>query len=100
MPRAGFVSKMSKSAAREAVNRIVAEEIGNRERNKLWRFGEFVELVYVPYYTRKWKDSTRANNVNRVNVHLVAAFAERELNGSRRSKSGRRRLISLRKACK
>ena len=80
----GFVNKLSKSQAREAVNRIVAEENAKRETDKIWRFGEFVELVYVPYYSRKWKDSTRANNVNRVNVHLVAAFGERELTGFRR----------------
>lgn len=80
----GFVNKMSKSQAREAVNRIVAEENAKRDSNKAWRFGEFVELVYVPYYSRKWKSSTRANNVNRVNVHLVAAFGERELTGFRR----------------
>ena len=80
----GFVTKMSKSAAREAVNRIVAEENARRQENKIWRFGEFVELVYFPYYSRKWKQSTRENNVNRINVHLVAAFDERELTGFRR----------------
>jgi integrase len=80
----GFVNKLSKSQAREAVNRIVAEENAKRETDKIWRFGEFVELVHFPYYSRKWKHSTRANNVNRVNVHLVAAFGERELTGFRR----------------
>src|ERR1039457_4781436 len=80
----GFVNKMSKSAAREAVNRIVAEESAKRESNKTWRFGEFVELVYFPYYSRKWKHSTRANNVNRINAHVVAPFGERELTGFRR----------------
>jgi integrase len=80
----GLVNKMSKSAAREAVNRIVAEERAKRETNKIWLFGEFVEQVYFPYYSRKWKDSTRENNVNRATVHLVAAFGERELTGFRR----------------
>jgi hypothetical protein len=75
----GFVKKMSKSQAREAVNHIVAAENARRQENKTWRFGEFVEQVYVPYYSRKWKGSTRENNVNRVSVHLVAAFGEREL---------------------
>jgi hypothetical protein len=72
------------SLAREAVNRIVAEESAKRETNKIWRFGEFAEQVYFPYYSRKWKSSTRENNVNRVTVHLVAAFGERELTGFRR----------------
>ena len=40
--------------------------------------------VYFPYYSRKWKDSTRENNVNRVSVHLVAPFKDRELSGFRR----------------
>ena len=58
---------------------IVAEENARRQENKIRRFGEFVELVYFPYYSRKWKASTRENNVNRVNVHLVSVFGEREL---------------------
>ena len=80
----GFVKDMSKTEAREAVNRIVTEENAKRQTNRVWRFGEFVEEVYFPYYSRKWKDSTRENNVNRVSVHLVAAFGERELSSFRR----------------
>jgi integrase len=80
----GFVNKMSKSAAREAVSGIVAEESAKHENNKTWQFGEFVKHVYFPFYSRKWKDSTRENNVNRVSVHLVAAFDDRELSGFRR----------------
>ena len=64
----GFVNKLPKSAAREAVNRIVAEENAKRDNGKAWQFGEFVEQVYFPFYTRKWKHSTKANNVNRVNA--------------------------------
>jgi integrase len=75
----GLVKKMSKSEAREAIKKIVTEENAKRDSNRIWRFGEFVELVYFPYYTRKWKHSTRTNNVNRINVHLVAVFGEREL---------------------
>ena len=55
-----------------------------REQNRAWKFGEFVEQVYFPYYSRKWKDSTRENNVNRVSVHLVARFEDRELSSFRR----------------
>jgi integrase len=80
----GFINKMSKSAAREAVNRIVAEENARRQENKIWRFGEFVELVYFPYYSRKWKRSTRESVVSRINFHLVTEFGERELTGFRR----------------
>ena len=80
----GFIKEMSKSKAREAVNRIVAEENAKRESNRIWRFGEFAEHVYFPYYSRKWKASTRENNVNRMSVHLVEVFRERELSGFRR----------------
>jgi integrase len=80
----GFVSKMSKTQAREAVKRLAAEEDAKRQTSRTWHFGEFVELVYFPYYSRKWKDSTRENNLNRVSVHLVRAFKDRELAGFRR----------------
>lgn len=57
----------------------VAEVNVRREHNRVWCFGEFVAEVYFPYYGRKWKDSTKDNNVNRVSVHLVSTFGEREL---------------------
>ena len=34
--------------------------------------------------SRKWKDSTKENNVNRVSVHLVSKFGRLELSGFRR----------------
>jgi integrase len=80
----GSVRDMTKSKAREEVARIVAGERAKREMNRAWKFGEFVEHIYFPYYSRKWKHSTRENNVNRVSVHLVAPFGDRELSGFRR----------------
>src|SRR5580704_8180580 len=80
----GLVRDMTKSEAREAVNRIVTEVNARREQNRIWRFGEFVAEVYFPYYSRKWKDSTRENNVNRVSVHLVGRFGALELARFRR----------------
>lgn len=80
----GLVKDMSKSKAREAVNRIVAEENAKRQANRCWHFGEFVDEVYIPYYSRKWKKSTRENNVNRTKIHLVASFGDRELSGIQR----------------
>ena len=80
----GLVKDMSKSKAREAVNRIVAEENAKRQANRCWHFGEFVDEVYVPYYSRKWKKSTRENNVNRTKIHLVVNFKDRELSGIQR----------------
>jgi integrase len=80
----GLVKDLSKSDARAAVNRIVTEINAKRDQNRIWKFGEFVTEVYVPYYSRKWKQSTRMNNVNRVAVHLVASFRDRKLSSFRR----------------
>jgi hypothetical protein len=77
----GLVSEMSKGNAREAVAKIVA---GLKRETRGTTFGEFVERVYFSYYSRKWKDSTRENNVNRISVHLVAPYGERELSSFRR----------------
>ncbi|HEX4231155.1 MAG TPA: tyrosine-type recombinase/integrase [Bryobacteraceae bacterium] len=70
---------MSKSDAREEVGRIVKELMARHLEGKVWRFGEFVGEVYFPYYKRKWKNSTRDNNVSRVQFHLVSKYDEREL---------------------
>jgi len=80
----GFIKEMTKGKAKEEVARIVAEARARREANRAWKFGEFVEQIYFPYYSRKWKDSTRENNINRVTVHLVSEFAGRELRSFRR----------------
>ena len=80
----GSVKEMTKGQAREKVAKIVAEENAKRESDRVWKFGEFVELIYLPYYTRKWKQSTRQENFQRINNHLVGAFGERELSAFRR----------------
>src|SRR6266849_6383978 len=80
----GLVNEMSKSDARAVVDRIVTEVNTKQKQNRVWKFNEFVKEVYFPYYSRKWKQSTRENNVNRVSVHLVASFGERELSSLKR----------------
>jgi len=80
----GFVKEMSKTEARDEIRRLVEEERARRETNRVWKFGEFVEQTYFPFYSRKWKASTRENNVNRVSVHLVSEFGDRELPSFRR----------------
>jgi integrase len=77
----GFVKDMTKSKAREEVARIVAEENAKHEAIRVWHFGEFVEQVVFPYYSRKWKASTRGTTMNRISIHLVAALRDRELSG-------------------
>ena len=80
----GFVREMTKGEAKEEVTRIVSEVRARSEVNKAWKFGEFVEQIYFPYYSRKWKSSTRENNINRMTIHLVSAFNDRELQSFRR----------------
>jgi integrase len=80
----GFVKEMSKTEARDEIRRLVEEERAKRETDRIWKFGEFVDQIYFPFYSRKWKPSTRENNVNRVSVHLVSEFGERELASFRR----------------
>lgn len=80
----GFIKEMTKGKARDAVAREVAEERAKHEIKEVWQFAEFVERIYFPYYSRKWKRSTRDNNVNRVTVHLISAFKDRELRSFRR----------------
>lgn len=72
----GLCRDMTKTEAREAVAAIVAKLKPQSEKP---RFGDFVEDVYFPYYTRKWKPSTCENNKQRMRTHLVAAFCERPL---------------------
>jgi integrase len=76
----GFVKEMTKGDAREAVAKIVAEVRQDNPQS----FGGFVANVYFPFYFRKWKHSTKDNNVNRVNTHLVAAFGQRDIASFRR----------------
>ena len=80
----GLVKDMSKSDAHAEVDRIVREVNAKQNERRVWHFGEFVAEVYFPYYSRKWKESTRRNNMNRVNGNLVAAFGGRELTAFRR----------------
>jgi integrase len=75
----GFVKDMTKSKAREEVARIIAEENAKRQAIQVWRFGEFVEQVVFPYYSRKWKASTRGSTMNRISLHVVAALKDQEL---------------------
>jgi hypothetical protein len=67
----GLVRDMTKSEVRAVVDRIVSEANAKSEQERVWTFGEFVAEVYFPYYSRKWKASTRVNNMNRVSIHLV-----------------------------
>lgn len=80
----GFVRDMTKSEARAAIGRIVAEEQAKRQLNRTWHFGEFVKTVYLPFYCRKWKASTVVTNKNRVETHLCEALGSEKLSAINR----------------
>jgi integrase len=80
----GLVKDMTKTAAREAVAKIVSDSCSPRSGSNVPLFGLFVENVYWPFYSRKWKASTKMKNCVRVKAHLLYEFETRELGSFRR----------------
>jgi integrase len=82
----GRVGKMTKSEANQLLAEIVAP-INARaaEPTPAMTFGMFVSSMYLPFYKRKWKDSTRDTNEHRINLYLVAEFGPRTLGSFRRN---------------
>jgi integrase len=80
----GTLKSMSKTQARAAVNKFADEANAKVDENRVWTFKEFVTGPYFDFYGRKWKRSTRENNVYRVNTHLVGAFGDRPLSSLKR----------------
>ncbi len=77
----GKVSNMTKSKAREKLAAIV-KPINERAANVVDKdvtTKDFVEKEYLPFYKRKWKESTAMTNEDRVNHHIVTDFGNREL---------------------
>lgn len=77
----GYVSEMSKSAAREAVAQIIASK---RSSGDTTAFGDFVEGIFFGFKSRRWKASTREENCQRIRFHLISAYEDRELGSFRR----------------
>jgi integrase len=77
----GLCSEMTKTAAREAIAEIVKKAKRNSSAST---FGNFVRDVYLPFYARKWKHSTKDKNENRVDVHLLREFDGCEISIFRR----------------
>jgi integrase len=77
---------MTKSEARKKLNGILGElkVSGDAVTNDM-SLGQFIEGVYYPFYTRKWKRSTAGNNINRVNTHVVGEFGNRKVKEFRRN---------------
>jgi hypothetical protein len=78
---------MTKSAARKKLDGILGELGGGRRHavSNNMSLGQFIEGVYYPFYTRKWKRSTAGNNINRVNTHVVGGFGDRKVTEFRRA---------------
>jgi len=96
----GLVKEMTKSKARDEVAKIVAELKAKTETNsRVWCFGEFVDKVFFPYYSRKWKASTRGSTMNRISIHLVADLRDRELSGLKRDELQDLLDLKARKEC-
>ena len=82
---ARLVSSMTKSDARKKLDSIIGEvtQTGNAVAPNM-SMGQFINNVYYPFYTRKWKRSTAGNNINRVDTHVVREFGDRKVKEFRR----------------
>src|SRR5450432_2168610 len=76
----GPVKTTIKSDAEERLATIL-EPINSRrdEPSPSIEFGPFVRQIYLPFYNRKWKRSTAATNLDRLQHHLLAEFEGRTL---------------------
>ena len=72
----GLISKMSKATAQSELAAILAPINGRSSSpSETCSFGDFVANVYLPFYRRKWKDSTGNENESRIACHLTSEFA-------------------------
>ncbi|MEW5976036.1 MAG: tyrosine-type recombinase/integrase [Acidobacteriota bacterium] len=75
----GPVSKMTKSRARSELAAIVLAVNNRSPVSTVSEFQEFVHQIFLPFYRRKWKRSTRMTNEDRFRNHLYPHFAGRDL---------------------
>jgi integrase len=76
----GNVGKMTKSQAQDKLAEILAPINGKQQdRSEHWKFADFVNQIYLPFYRRKWKSSTAASNLDRLRHHLTCEFEGRTL---------------------
>jgi integrase len=81
----GPISTMTKSEATSALNEILAGlKVSQGDLTKDMTLRQFIGGVYYPFYRRKWKRSTAANNINRVNTHVIPVFGDRRVTNFRR----------------
>lgn len=76
----GRVSMITKTEAQVQLASIVTPlNIKQSSGPRKVTLSEFVKLVYVPFYSRKWKFSTAQANEQRINDHLLPEFKNRTL---------------------
>ena len=75
----GRVSDMTKSEAREKLAGILRPLNAADASDSGQTFRTFVESVFLPFYRRKWKRSTRMTTEHRIQFHLIQQFGEHRL---------------------
>jgi len=83
----GRIAEMTKTQAQNELAAILFPINSSQEApSDNCTFGDFVNRMYLPFYHRKWKDSTTACNVERVKHHLTGEFGTRTLGSFTRTK--------------
>ena len=76
----GRVSLMTKTEAQVQLASIVTPlNIKQSSGSRKVTLSEFVNLIYFPFYRRKWKFSTAQANEHRISYHLLPEFKRRTL---------------------
>lgn len=74
----GKCSKMTRTQAEEELAAILINARGATP-SAACPFGDFVDGNYFPFYQRKWKRTTAAENEYRIKCHLVPVYGSRTL---------------------
>src|SRR5580704_13820485 len=72
------LSRISAEAMLQDILKPINEGTERREKT-VYTFGTFIELVYLPVFEQKWKDSTKDTETNRIRCHLVRKLGDRPM---------------------
>ena len=75
----GYAQGMSRAQAQIALAAKLAPLNQAKLQSTPTRFGEFVDMLFLPFYRRKWKESTASTTEERIRHHLVNRYKERHL---------------------
>ena len=76
----GRISTVKKANAQAALDAILAPINARAQApSPSTTWGEFVSNTYLPFYSRKWKLSTKMTNEERLRVHLMPVYEHRKL---------------------